>query len=216
VLWIGDSVAADLAPAVMAAVGAAGATVVDGSIDGARFTEEGTVRPKPLYTRMLAEHPSDLVVVQMTLWDSEAPTEAMRAGITWFRDLVLWSGADLVFVTPPPVRPDLIRAGLADQLAIVRELADAEPTRIHVIDSSALWGPTMERDMDGDSVPDRKPDGVHVCPQGAARYAAWLVDQLAGTVDGLTPVFPSAWLGGTWAASIRYDTPVGACVALAG
>ena len=69
-------------------------------------------------------------------------------------------------------------------------------------------------DLDADGAPDRKPDGVHVCPQGAARFAAWFVDALDARFDGLTPAFPSAWVGLDWQTSERYDTPVGACAAI--
>ena len=62
---------------------------------------------------------------------------------------------------------------------------------------------------------DRKPDLVHVCPQGAARFAIWLVAELSARFDGITPATPDAWLGGDWTADERYDTPVGACAALA-
>ncbi len=126
----------------------------------------------------------------------------------------LTSGADLVVVTPPPVRPDITDPGLSNQVSVIREMIEADPGRVHLVDTLALWGPDLARDMDGDGAPDRKPDGVHVCAQGAARFAAWMVDQLDAVFDGLTPAFPSAWAGGDWTRSARYDTPVGACAPL--
>jgi hypothetical protein len=72
----------------------------------------------------------------------------------------------------------------------------------------------MQFDIDGDGAPDRKPDGVHVCPQGAARFAAWLVDELAVRFDGVAPQPVTAWAAGTWSSDVRYDTPTGACVSL--
>ncbi len=46
-----------------------------------------------------------------------------------------------------------------------------------------------------DGAPDRKPDGVHVCPQGAARFADWFAARLAERYDGLATAAPQ-WLSG--------------------
>ena len=213
-LWVGDSVAADLEPAVTAALGAAGVAVTDGAVDGARLVTSGAADPVELYTEMMAENPVDLVVVQLSLWDSPFSVDELRWSVRWFHDLVLATGADLVFVTPPPVRADLIDPGLDRQIHVVRELLGETPDRVRLFDASAVWGPMMLVDLEGDGAPDRKPDGVHVCPQGAARFAAWLVDALDESFDGITPAFPSAWADGDWSGSRRYDTPAGACVAL--
>lgn len=83
-----------------------------------------------------------------------------------------------------------------------------------VVDTAPAWGTTMAVDIDGDAVPDRKPDGVHVCPQGAARLAMWLLDDLAARVDGISVPPADRWVTGPWTSSERYDTPAGACVAL--
>jgi hypothetical protein len=72
----------------------------------------------------------------------------------------------------------------------------------------------MAFDIDGDGAPDRKPDGVHVCPQGAARFAAWLVGDLGIRFGGIAVAPPDTWVAGDWTSSQRYDTPVGACVAV--
>ncbi len=214
VLWIGDSVAADLAPALTAAFASAGVTWLDAAGDGLRLTPGGGVDPLDLYPRVLAERTFDTVVVQLSYWDSPADIDQLRRSLGWFRDQVFARGAHLVFVTPPPVREDLVDPGLARQIEVAAELVAAGEGRVHLVDSMPAWGPTMAFDIDGDGAPDRKPDGVHVCPQGAARFAAWLVGDLGIRFAGIAVAPPETWVAGDWTSSQRYDTPTGACVAL--
>lgn len=212
--WLGDSVAADLAPALVAAFAAAGVEVIDDTGDGLRFTPGGGVDPLEVWGELLATAPYDTVVVQLSYWDSPATVDELRVGLGWVRDQVLVRGARLVFVLPPPVRDDLVDPGILRQVQVVQELRDQSGGSVLYVDTVPLWGPTMQVDLDGDGVPDRKPDGVHVCPQGAARFAAWLVDDLAGRFGDVVPQPVGSWAGGDWTASIRYDTPPGACIAL--
>jgi peptidoglycan/LPS O-acetylase OafA/YrhL len=215
VLWVGDSVAADLGPAVVASLGAAGVEVIDRARDGAHLvpTEVGD-DPHGFYGPMVRDTAADAVVVQLSHWDAPASLDDLRHEFGWFAATVRATGADLVFVTPPPVRDDLADPAFEHVLTVAAELVSSDPLHVHLIDTTGVWGATMQRDMDGDGAPDRKPDGVHVCPQGAARFAAWAVDALDAVFDGVAPTFPSAWVGGDWQQSDRYDTPVGACAAL--
>ena len=212
VLWVGDSVAADLAPALTAAFTAAGLTWTDVAGDGLRLTPGGGVDPVDLWGGVLAAHTFDTVVVQLSYWDSPAGVDQMRTSFGWFAEQVRARGALLVVLTPPPVRDDLVDPGLATQLQVVGEIAAAGG--VIVVDTAPAWGTTMAVDIDGDAVPDRKPDGVHVCPQGAARLAMWLLDDLAARVDGISVPPADRWVTGPWTSSERYDTPAGACVAL--
>ncbi len=215
VLWIGDSVASDAAPAVLAALAAAGLPGVDGAWAGRRFVESDGVVPADIFPPLLAGAHADLVIVQLSLWDSPFTIDVQRAALQWFVDLVAPSGAQVLFLTPPPIRPDLIDPGLDRQIAVVRELEAADPEHVRFLDTAPLWGPVVLADIDGDGAPDRKPDLVHICPQGAARFAAWFVEQLSREYHGVTAADPNTWIVGAWGADERYDTPVGACAALA-
>jgi lysophospholipase L1-like esterase len=214
VLWVGDSVAADLAPALTAAFGAAGVGWIDGAGDGLRLTPGGGVDPVSVYTDLFAEHTFDTVVVQLSYWDNPADLDQLRRSLGWFRDQVRARDADLVVVTPPPVRADLVDPGLARQIEVARELVADGDGRVHLVDSVGAWGATMSVDIDMDGAPDRKPDGVHVCPQGAARFASWLASELSTRFDGITAQPVGAWGSGGWSFSERYDTPTGACAAV--
>ena len=79
------------------------------------------------------------------------------------------------------------------------------------LDSAAVWGPVFDVDLDDDGTPERKRDGVHVCPSGAARFALWLTAELAARFDGATPTPPTEWALGDWVTDARYDEPVGSC-----
>jgi peptidoglycan/LPS O-acetylase OafA/YrhL len=215
VLWIGDSVAADMTPAIEARLAAAGVTVHDGALDGARLVPSDGIDTVTLYDEMMTALPADVVVVQLMSWDSPFSTEQLRVAYTWFASRVRAMDADLVVVTPPPLRDDLVEPGLERQVAVARELAAADPEHITLIDASVLWGDTLVIDIGDDGAPDRKPDGVHVCPQGAARFADWFAARLAERYDGLATAAPQ-WLSGPWTTDARYDTPVGACAALGG
>jgi peptidoglycan/LPS O-acetylase OafA/YrhL len=215
-LWVGDSVAADLAPAIGAALDAAGVDVTNGARDGVHLAPTTPDDdPRGFYGPMLATAGADVVVVQLSYWDAPAAADDLRASLERFRDTVVATGADLVFVTPPPVRADLVDPRFDGVVAVAADLAATDPAHVHLVDTAPLWGTEMQVDPDHDGAPDRKPDGVHVCPQGAARFAAWFVDALDARFDGLTPAFPGAWVGLDWQTSERYDTPVGACAAIA-
>ncbi|MGH9132658.1 MAG: hypothetical protein ACRDZZ_01880, partial [Ilumatobacteraceae bacterium] len=72
----------------------------------------------------------------------------------------------------------------------------------------------FDADLDDDGTPERKRDGVHVCPSGAARLALWLTTELAAHVGGIAPTPPTEWAQGGWVTDARYDQPVGSCAPL--
>ena len=98
--------------------------------------------------------------------------------------------------------------------AAANELANRSGGRVQFIDSATAWGLVFDADIDDDGAPDRKPDRVHVCPQGAARLATWLVGAVARRYDGVSPAPVADWAGGDWTLDKRFDAPVGSCAAL--
>jgi hypothetical protein len=162
----------------------------------------------------MAAHPVDLVAVHLSLWDSPANTEQLTTHLGWLHDRARAMGADVLFITPPPVRTDLTDPGLARQVEVAQHLVASDPQHTQFIDTAELLGPVLVRDIGNDGAPDRKPDGVHICPQGAARFSAWFVEALSHRYSGVMPMFPTAWLSGNWQRSTRYDTPTGACAAI--
>jgi hypothetical protein len=65
-----------------------------------------------------------------------------------------------------------------------------------------VWGDTYQRVKDGK--PDRSPDGIHTCPQGAARFTNWLLKELAKLYPGFTPASPESWANTGWSADKHF------------
>jgi len=116
------------------------------------------------------------------------------------------AGATLVLVSGPPIRPDdFYRPHLAELRAapeVAREVARRSRGRVMALDASAVWGPEYRRTRAG--AVDRSTDGVHACPQGAARFATWLLDELARRFPGFAPPAPEAWANAGWSADARF------------
>jgi hypothetical protein len=110
------------------------------------------------------------------------------------------AGAQLVFVTMPPIRPDdFYRPHMADLRrapGVARAVAAASGGQATLMDAGAVWGDTYERLRDG--AVDRSTDGIHACPQGAARFASWLMRELARETGGFTPAPAEAWANAGW------------------
>lgn len=149
--------------------------------------------------RITAAEPS-VVIYQITTFDWGTAKEQQAA----YRKLlttVTGAGAKLVFVTMPPIKPDdFYRPHMAElerAPSAARAVAKASSGQAVVLDASAVWGDTYQRSRDGK--PDRSSDGIHTCPQGAARFTAWLVGELAERFPGFTPAAPAAWANTGWA-----------------
>ena len=61
----------------------------------------------------------------------------------------------------------------------------------------------------GHTVLLRKPDGWHLCQEGAARFAQEVLD--AAVSLGLSPPADRPWRDGPWVDAANFDDPVGAC-----
>jgi lysophospholipase L1-like esterase len=55
----------------------------------------------------------------------------------------------------------------------------------------------------------RKLDNVHLCPEGAARYARAILTDLTDVIK-LAPA-PASWAQGSWTTNPDYNDPPGAC-----
>ena len=209
---MGDSLAFDEWPAVEAAMYAGkiaiasyvspGAGLLDTKYNSSEFIDKAVVDFGP-----------DLVLYQASLWDFGTPDD-QRAAYQRFTDVVLATGARLAFITLPPLREDQRNDQLDSVTGIMNEIAGQHPGQVVVLDSNGAWGPTFTQDVNGDNVPERKPDGAHVCPSGAAMFAIWLQGELQQRFAGFIPTPPAEWAAGEWVADPRYTTPAGICAAL--
>jgi hypothetical protein len=208
----GDSIAFDEWPAVEAAMFASkiaigsyvspGAGLLDTKYDSSTFIDKAVTDFHP-----------DLVLYQGSLWDFATPDQQLVA-YQRFADVVLATGARLGFITLPPLRADQVNDQLTTLTGIMHDVADQHPGKVFVLNSDGAWGPGFSQDVNGDKVPERKPDGVHVCPSGAAMFALWLMGELQQRFDGFVPSPPAEWAAGTWVDDPRYTKPTGICAKL--
>jgi hypothetical protein len=214
VLWTGDSIAYDLAPGVGAALTSAGLVANSSAYPGMRIVGGGDFDLLPKLRAALPGSGTDVIVVQLSMWDAAQDDAEQRAALDELHALALTNAALLVLVSPPPTENLAIDHGLVGLTNHARAIAAESPTTTVFLDSAAVWGPVFDVDLDDDGTPERKRDGAHVCPSGAARFALWLTSELAVRFDGATPTPPTEWALGDWVTDERYDQPVGSCAPL--
>ncbi|WP_410672181.1 SGNH/GDSL hydrolase family protein [Amycolatopsis sp. cmx-4-68] len=206
VLFLGDSVAAGEALPLAAAFGASGVEFQSIAADGGGnvvgpFSGENWQK---LPGQIASAHPA-VVVYQLTTYDWGSQEE-QRAGYSKLSTTVTGAGAKLVFVTTPPIKPDdFYQPHMADLNRapdVARAVAEAAPGAASVLDAGAVWGRTYQQVKDGKA--DRSADGIHTCPQGAARFTGWLLAELAKLFPGFTPAPAQSWANTGWAADNHF------------
>ena len=202
VIMLGDSVAAGQALPLNAALGAAGVEFHSMASDGGG-TVVGPVSEKLWQTlpeRLAGARPST-VIYQITTYDWGSEQE-QQAAYERLATTVARSGARLVFVTMPPIKPDDFYQPHMDELANAAGAARAVGAGTVVLDAAEVWGATYQRTRDG--VADRSSDGIHTCPQGAARFTSWLLRELAELYPGFRPPAPATWANSGWSGDRRF------------
>jgi hypothetical protein len=212
ILMLGDSIAFDEWPAVAAALYADKIAIGGYVSPGAGLLDTKYQSAEVMYQTVSDFHP-DLVLYQGSKWDFATP-DAQRVAYQHFTDVVLAAGARLAFITLPPLRADQQKDQLKTLTGIMNEIADQHAGQVMVLNSDGAWGPTFTQDVNGDKIPERKPDGVHVCPSGAAMYAVWLMNELQLRFADFVPSPPAAWATGQWVGDPRYTQPAGICANL--
>jgi len=206
VLLLGDSIAAGEALPLTAAFTASNVHFQSIAADGGGnvvgpFSQMNWAN---LPGQIAAARPS-VVIYQITTYDWGSLQQQEAA----YRRLLTTAAADgakLVFVTAPPIRPDdFYKPHMADldrTPDAARAVAAGSPGRASVLDAGAVWGSAYQQYRDGK--PDRSADGIHTCPQGAARFTYWLLGSLARLFPGFTPANPRAWANTGWSASKQF------------
>ena len=161
----------------------------------------------------MADFHPDLVLYQGSLWDWGTADEQLLA-YTRFADVVMGTGARLFFITVPPLLVEESTGPMTTITSVMQAVANLHPGQVFVLDSDGAWGAEFAEDVNGDKVPERKPDGVHVCPSGAAMYALWLLGELQQRFADFVPAPPAEWATGQWVDDTRYTQPEGICALL--
>jgi hypothetical protein len=205
---IGDSGAYDMAPAFVAGFANVGVRSVSTAYPG-----EGLTRPdgvQDIWTTAIDRYHPDFFIVSLGTWDDEFVAangvDAYRDKVDSVISLLTANGGHVLWLSVLPSdsslpddrpRPDI-------QESIFRDLPDRHPGVVDFLDlMPALSTPqgTTPREVDGHLL--RKPDGWHLCPDGAAAVAHAVLAHMGLDSDG--------WDQGQWRHEHRYDDPPGGC-----
>jgi hypothetical protein len=213
--YLGDSVAYDMWPAIEAELNAANVTVHSGAFGGVGIvpTEVNTTPLQSLAVG-LDRYTVDLLILQLSVWDAQQDDDQQQAALDDLVTFVTERNLRLVFVSFPSIAPERSEPGQISLEDKARAIADQSDGSIIYLDQRSVLGEVFNRDIDGDGNPERKRDGIHVCPTGALRSAQWLIQELTTRFEGITPPVDDSWVTGEWANDSRYDSPPGACAPL--
>jgi hypothetical protein len=206
VLFAGDSVAAGESVPLTEAFAAGGVRFQSIAAEGGG----NVVGPNSAATweklrSAIKEAVPSVVIYQITTYDW-GTSQQQKDAYTRLSTTVTAAGATLVIVTMPPIKPDDFYAPHLGDLNRTRDaaqaVASASAGRVHMLDARAVWGDEFRQQRDGKA--DRSSDGIHTCPQGAARFTAWLLKELAEIKPGFTPAAPDTWANTGWSADKRF------------
>lgn len=218
VLWMGDSVAYDLAPGVVAAFEAAGIDAETYAWPGVSLTGEAWLRDgedwfEDHHQPQLEASSADIVFWQLSYFDTASSPDALLLAHEKFVDIALENDhRTVVFVTAPPTLAEhesLPDANWANVIAAAHAAEQRDPERVVFLDTSEMWASVFERDAP-DGSPLTKPDGLHLCQVAAAAFANDLVGWVSEHFEGVTPADPSTW-NLDWWQDERYDNPPRGC-----
>ncbi|MCU1394589.1 MAG: hypothetical protein JWM34_3017, partial [Ilumatobacteraceae bacterium] len=213
-LWFGDSIAFTTSLGFIAAMKAINIEVIDSSFPGVGLLNDtGPADFKKITDLTGSEHP-DLLIMEMSTWDEPFGVDAIYDALARVRDIAKFSGARLLLLPVPPLTPERTDHGYVDDTAAAKKIAADDPADVTFLDTSPFWGPDFVADMNGDHIPERMDDGVHLCPSGSALFAIWLVTQLESMYSNVTLADVSTWAAGDWTQDIRYSRTPGGCALL--
>jgi peptidoglycan/LPS O-acetylase OafA/YrhL len=213
--YLGDSVAYDMWPAIGAVLQAANVTANSGAFGGVGIipTEVNTTPLQSLAVE-LDRHDVDLLILQLSVWDAQQDDDRQQAALDDLVTFVTERNLRLVLVSFPSIAPERSEPGQISLEDKARAVANQSDGSIIYLDQRSVLGEVFTLDIDGDGNPERKRDGIHVCPTGALRSAQWLIQELSTHFEGITPPSDDSWATGDWAQDSRYDSPPGACAPL--
>ncbi|MBQ0825540.1 SGNH hydrolase domain-containing protein [Streptomyces tagetis] len=210
VLWVGDSIAGAQAPALGAALEAAGVKFRNAASDGGgtivaggdEITKKLSGDTWKTLGKQIGSFKPTVIAYQITTYDwgtAEQQRDAYGKLVSTAEEI----GAKAVFISAPPIEIDDFYRPHAKQMKTApesaAETAEAHADKALFVDSGRLWGEDASAPKAG-----RAADGIHNCRQGAAAFANWFVKVL-GDEEGFTPAKPGAWATGEWTDDKRFS-----------
>ncbi|MFI7232264.1 SGNH hydrolase domain-containing protein [Nonomuraea angiospora] len=204
VLWMGDSIAGAQAPALEAALKAAGVAFENATSDGGgnvvagdhEVTAMGARETWKTLKENLASFRPTVIAYQITTYDWGTPRQQLSAYQRLSRTAED-AGARLVLVSAPPFKIDDFYKPHEKAIRSAPAMA-AKAARGRYLDAAALWGSDYAA-----ARAQRAKDGIHSCQQGSAAFATWFAKQL-GELAGFTPAAPAVWATGPWTGDERF------------
>ncbi|MFZ9426753.1 MAG: hypothetical protein ACO29A_05095 [Ilumatobacteraceae bacterium] len=202
-------------PGIEAALVAAGLTAESGAFGGVGLTAKDDIDPIANLADVVDTTHPDLLVVQLSVWDALQTDEVQREVFDSLRDLANSRNLRVLLLSFPSLAPTgMVVEPNQERLEVKAiEMASTLPNLITYLDQRDALGIEFNIDIDDDGVPERKRDGIHVCPTGALRSAQWLLQQLE-SLYGISLPANNDWALGPWSSDSRYDSPPGACARL--
>ncbi|WP_205529191.1 SGNH/GDSL hydrolase family protein [Microbacterium halotolerans] len=202
VLFLGDSVAAGQAVALRQGLAESGVKFADGtSTGGGNLVGPNAEEQWEALTETIEQAEGGVIMYQITTYDW-GTTEEQHAAYERLAETAADLDADLLLVSMPPIRPDEFYESHMDELASADEAARRVASDLdgaEYLDASEVWGDEYARERDGAT--DRSDDGIHTCPQGAARFTSWTLEQLADRYEGIAPADADTWANTGWSDS---------------
>jgi peptidoglycan/LPS O-acetylase OafA/YrhL len=201
-LIVGDSGTYDAVPGIVAGFTTGGWDVVSAAYPGVGVTRPSGVLDR--WSEAVGTHDPDVVLVLLGGWDDqfirEQGGDAYRAALDETVSLLGRDGARILWLTPLP--GGMVLEGDPDRY--FAELPDRHPGIVEHLDLTTVFaGPDGDFPVVVDGLRLRKPDGWHLCPDGAVVLTVALLEHLGVTSEG--------WSDGAWRADERYDDPPGGC-----
>ncbi len=200
VMIVGDSGMYDATPALTAGFSAVGSDVI-----ATAFAGEAVTRPPGLrdsWAATVDQYRPDLVVVMLGAWDYDFVAAngdaAYVAQIDATLAVLTSHGARVAWLSVLP--GDAVVPGKRVPATELDRFFAALPARYPGVVDYVDIGRALDPSNGGLL---RKPDGWHLCPDGAAAVARVVLSH-AGVTD-------TSWLSGSWRADQRYDDPPGGC-----
>lgn len=199
VLLLGDSVAAGQAIPLGQALSESGVRFTDGtSTGGGNVVGPNAEAQWADLPERLLEAEGGVVVYQLTTYDWGTESE-QREAYERLAEQASDVDADMLFLTMPPIEPDEFYEPHMGELGQAAEMAQsvAEDTEgVEYLDAATVWGTEFSREHNGEV--DRSSDGIHTCPQGAARFTSWILNEFARLYPGFTPAEAVRWANEGW------------------
>ena len=213
-LWFGDSIAFTTSLGFIAAMKAINVDVIDSSFPGlGLLNSTGPDYFKKITDLTASEHP-DLLIMQTSTWDEDFGSDAIYDALGRVRDIAKTVGAKLMLIPVPPLSAERDDNGYRNDRSAAQRLAASDPQDVFFVDTVPFWGSTFQFDMNGDHIPERMNDGVHLCPSGSAGFAIWLITQMMARYSNLSVADVATWAGGDWTKDQRYSQTPGGCALL--